>query len=210
MDSERKLQVYNAYLRATAEASNRPWKNRGSLDGLPIDKMQDLDRVCMFFEQYRHIDPLVFFRASFTEREEKYLPLSHFVKRSAIAAYTRHLARVRGMDPESDEVVSSFIAGVQFIYEFSKGRGARLLDYPLLETEAGAKCFVSHLQEQKISLYNLHMFKLDYSDFPLDYMELIIEGFESEYTRTRTNYLCSTRMLEIGEKVVRKFSAEQS
>lgn len=209
MQDEEKLKVYNAYLRATAEASNRPWNNRGSLKGLSSEKMQDLSRVCMFFEQYSHIDPLVFFRASFSERDEKYIPLSGFLKRSAVAAYTRYISRLRGMDPESDEVVSSFARGVYFIHEFCKERGSRFMDYPLLETENGAKCFVSHLLSQKITLYNIHMFKLDMSDFPMDYMGLVMSDFESEYTRTRTNYLCSTRMREIGEKVVRKFFVEQ-
>lgn len=202
MDNElESLRIYNAYLRCIGEAKGRPWSKRKSLEGLDKAKAMDLARLERFFAQHRHIDPYDFFRASFVETEEAFLPLSHFNTRKAVAAYSRYEKRLNRMDADSDEVVESFVKGVQFVYNFTRGEGRNFKDYPSMHTDAGAPWFMVHLKEQKISLYHLHFFGVPFEAVPRDYMEIIMENFEDAFVLTRMKYLNSNRLRELGEKI---------
>lgn len=196
-----KLLIYNAYLRAYAEANNRPYRKKKEPD-FDREKFGVLDKLERFFGQYKHIQPYIFFKASFETRQEKFIKMEDFLKQKAIKYYSDYVKRKYENTADDDDVIQSFKEGIVFINNFTKEHNLSFLDYRVAVNEIGVPYYMIHLQEQNISFYHLHLLAIPYNSIPEDYRELISENFDNVYLSTQQKYLTSSKMRLIGDKLM--------
>ena len=57
--------IYNTYLRVTRTAQNKPFRYRKNFDNFEDTKnYMYVKKLAMFFKNYKHVDPDIFFQAS--------------------------------------------------------------------------------------------------------------------------------------------------
>lgn len=197
-------EIYNHYLNALAEASNRPYKKRINFEKFSESDCECLKKLSLFFKKYKHIYPLNFFRAGFNITEEKYLPLVYFTKYKAITDYTKYVSSRYDSPADSKESLKSFKEGICFICDFLQKNNLSLNDYRTCINSYGCPWFAIHLKEQRISFYHLHVFGIKLTQIPEDYKELVCKSFDDKFKKTLNMYMTSCKMKEIGNKVTKR------
>lgn len=201
MEDNPKLIIYNAYLRASAEAKNRGFRKKKD-PTFDMEKEAVLDKLERFFGQYRHIQPYIFFKASYETLGVDFIPLKEFGKHKAIKIYTDYVKRKYENSADSEDVINSFKDGIRFINDFTKKNNLKFLDYRDAVNEIGVPYYLIHLQEQNISFYHMHLFGISAGSIPSDYAELISQNFFNIFLETQQKYLTSIKMKEIGNALM--------
>lgn len=199
--TDRDKEIYNHYLKALAEASNRPYKKRIDFSDFKISDYTALKKLSLFFSKYKHIYPFNFFRAGFYVTGEKYLQLDYFNKYKSIANYSKYNSAKYECPADSEESLKSFNEGIFFICNFLKRNNLRLADYRTCVNEHGVPWFIVHLKSQHISFYHLHSFGIQLNQIPEDYRELVCGSFNEKFKKTLNDYLTSRELKKQGNKV---------
>lgn len=203
--NENQAKIYNAYLKSLADHAGRPYRERQNFDKIDKGKLAALDKLERFFERYPHIQPYNFFKASFDECGVDFIKLEDFTKYKAVTIYGRKVRDMYESSADSKESIESFKSGIVFINDFTRRNGLSFGDYPNTVNKMGVPYYILHMKEQRISFYHLHIFDVELGSIPEDYRELIMTGFDVNYHKTKRNYLSSTTMKSIGDKVREKF-----
>lgn len=192
--------IYNDYLKAYAAFQGRPYRKRNDFSKADKGLLAALDKMERFFEQYKHIQPYLFFKATFDTTDKKYVKFEDFTKYSAVAAYSRWSRERNENNADSAEVLQSFKDGIVFIRDFVKEKGIKFSEYKRAVNPFGVPWFIIHLKEQRITVYHLHFLNVAPRDIALDYQEFVMMDFEGVFDKTKRNYENSVTMKEIGSK----------
>lgn len=201
MLSETEKLIYNNYLRALAEANNRPYAHRKNFDNLDDATINILHRLELFFSSYKHIQPYKFFSASFKYRKIKFLRLDDFLKYSAVVAYSKWSLAQYNNFIESDEAIKDFLLGFKFICNYCRENNLSLHEYRTKVNNMGINVPLIHLNEQRISFYHLHALKINKNELNSDYVDLIFNDFNGIFDKTKTQYENSNRIKTISIKL---------
>ena len=198
-DIEKK--IYNTYLKALGENQKRPYTPKKDFSNLTEEVKTTLKKLAMFFNTYRDVNPIVFFRAGFKQSGENFLELSFFTSLKASRLYSRFIREKYANSADNDESVKDFKEGIIFIYDFMVENDFTLSDYVNGFNEAGVPWFVIHLKKQNISFYHIHALDISIEKFPEDWRELLVDDFENTYFSTKQKFDNSMIMKKIGSKL---------
>lgn len=204
--NENQENIYNDYLRAYAQFQNRPYRKRKNFTDMDKATLAALDKLERFFDQYKHIEPFTFFKASFDTTDKQYIRLEDFTKYSAITAYTRWSRGKYEQDVDSENALKSFMEGIAFIRDFIVKTNIRFSDYKNATNSIGVPWYIIHLNEQKISLYHLHFLKISFRNIKAEYHRMIMADFETAFDSTLQNYMRSEKMKDIANKAFEQLS----
>lgn len=199
--TDKEKEIYNAYLRALAEAANRAYKKRIDFSDFESESAEQLKKLNLFFNKFRHIMPYNFFKAGLYISEEKFLPLSFFNTYKAISCFTKYNKVKYELSADSDESIKSFKEGVTFICEFLKANRLSIADYRTCVNQFSVPWYAVHLKEQRISFYHLHAFGISKYSLPQDYKELVCSGFDDKFNETLRTYQASNKLKQLGNKI---------
>lgn len=205
MLNETEQKIYNAYLRAQAEKYKRPYTARKDFSKMREKDVLQLQKLRMFFEQYKDVNPFQFFRAGFKYELGTYPTLEYFNTLRATRIYAKHMRERYYQDVDNHESIKDFKDGILFIYGFIQEKDITLADYKSCVNESGVPWVIIHLKQQNISFYHIHALEIGIELFPEDYRELITDEFEKIWEETKDSYLRSKEMREIGTRF-NKFS----
>ena len=205
MLNETEQKIYNAYLRAQAEKYKRPYTARKDFSKMREKDVLQLQKLRMFFEQYKDVNPFQFFRAGFKYELGTYPTLEYFNTLRATRIYAKHMRERYYQDVDNHESIKDFKDGILFIYGFIQEKDISLADYKSCVNESGVPWVIIHLKQQNISFYHIHALEIGIELFPEDYRELITDEFEKIWEETKDSYWRSKDMREIGTRF-NKFS----
>lgn len=198
-DTEKK--IYNLYLKALGEKQNRPYTPKKDFSNLTESVIVTLKKLALFFENYKDVNPSLFFRAGFKHEDRNFLELSFFTSLKASRLYSKYVREKYVNSVDNEESVKDFKDGIIFIYDFMKDNDFTLSDYVNGRNESGVPWFVIHLKKQNISFYHIHALDINLDKFPADWRELLIEDFEDIFFATKRNFENSLVMKKIGSKL---------
>ena len=198
-DTEKK--IYNLYLKALGEKQNRPYTPKKDFSNLTDGVIVTLKKLALFFENYKDVNPSLFFRAGFKHEDRNFLELSFFTSLKASRLYSKYVREKYVNSVDNEESVKDFKDGIIFIYDFMKDNDFTLSDYVNGRNESGVPWFVIHLKKQNISFYHIHALDINLDKFPADWRELLIEDFEDIFFATKRNFENSLVMKKIGSKL---------
>lgn len=198
-DTEKK--IYNLYLKALGEKQNRPYTPKKDFSNLTDGVIVTLKKLALFFENYKDVNPSLFFRAGFKHEDRNFLELSFFTSLKASRLYSKYVREKYVNSVDNEESVKDFKDGIIFIYDFMKDNDFTLSDYVNGRNESGVPWFVIHLKKQNISFYHIHALDINLDKFPADWRELLIEDFEDIFFSTKRNFENSLVMKKIGSKL---------
>ena len=205
MLNETEQKIYNIYLRAMAEKYNRPYQARKDFSKMRDKDVLSIQKLRLFFEQYKDVNPFQFFRAGFKYELSTYPTLEYFTTLRATRIYAKHMREKYNQDVDNHESIKDFKDGILFIYGFIQEKDITLADYKTCVNESGVPWVIIHLKQQNISFYHIHCLEIDIDIFPNDYREMITDNFEKVWEETKDAYWHSKTMREIGTKF-NKFS----
>lgn len=197
--------IYNIYLRAQADYHKRPYTPRKDFSKMRNKDVLQLKKLRLFFDQYKDVNPFVFFKAGFVYETGTYPTLEYYNSLKATRVYSKFIRKRYDNDVDNNDSIKDYKDGILFIYNFISEKGISLSDYKTCVNESGVPWFVIHLKQQNISFYHIHTLELSIEMFPYDYREMITEKFNDLFYYTRRLYLDSRIMKEIGTKF-NKFS----
>lgn len=206
MINEEHGKIYNDYLKAIGNASNRPYKPRKDFSKLDDGIKTILHRLELFFAQYKHISPYNFFIASLRYREKEFLPIDEFLKYSAIVAYSRWNKEKYDLSIEDDTSVEDFIGGLRFILSFCVENKLTLKEYRTSRNNMYVPWVLLHLNEQRISFYHIHAMDISLSDIKTDYTDITFNDFDGMFHKTKQKYINSKRIKELGNKILNEIN----
>jgi hypothetical protein len=202
-------EIYNSYLCALAKANNRPYKPRKNFSTLDDDTLNYLYRLEVFFTQFKHINPFNFFNASFEYRKISYIPLSDFIKHSAVVAYSRNSKEKYNDFIDSDKSIENFINGYKNIVAFCLSNNLPVEQYRTCVNNMGIPWVLIHLNEQKISFYHLHALDISRTELNSDYIDITFHEFDNVFNETKQKYINSNKLKQIANKLNQKISNKQ-
>lgn len=199
--NETQQKIYNDYLKALADANNRPYRFRKDFSKLDDAICIILHRLELFFNQYKHISPYQFFKASLDYKGLKYLPLSDYIKHSAVMAYSKWSSAKYNEFVEDERFLEDFMQGLKFIYDFCLDSNITLKEYRTKTNNIGVHYMLIHLNEQKISFYHLHALNMSKNQFNSDYLHLTFNDFNEMFDKTKRQYINSKVIKQISNKL---------
>ena len=205
MLNETEQKIYNTYLRAMADKYKRPYQARKDFSKMRDKDVLSLHKLCLFFEQYKDVNPFQFFKAGFKYELSTYPTLEYFTTLRATRVYAKHMREKYSEDVDNIESIKDFKDGILFIYGFIQEKDITLADYKTCVNESGVPWVIIHLKQQNISFYHVHCLEIGIDLFPNDYRELITDEFENVWEETKDAYWHSKEMREIGQRF-NKFS----
>ena len=198
-DTEKK--IYNLYLKALGEKQNRPYTPKKDFSNLTDGVIVTLKKLALFFNNYKDVNPSLFFREGFKHEGKNFLEFSFFTSLKASRLYSKYVREKYVNSVDNEESVKDFKDGIIFIYDFMKDNDFTLTDYVNGRNESGVPWFVVHLKKQNISFYHIHALDISLDKFPADWRELLIEDFENVFFATKRNFENSLVMKKIGSKI---------
>lgn len=121
--------------------------------------------------------------------------------------YNRYSRERQLSNPDSPEILQSFIEGLKFIASFLRENNIKVKEYRDSVNGMEVPWYLIHLKEQKISFYHLHAFDISLDSVPKDYKNLVFNGFDNIFNSTKDAYLTSKKMIEIGNKITEKVNS---
>ena len=105
-------------------------------------------------QNYPHIDIDKYFEAPYNvwETNEVY-NIDFYSKRKALVCYVNYKKKLISLSPDDSHHLNSVISGFYFIKEFCIKNNLTLNDY--INHKDGIYSFLTHLKEDRISIYNL-------------------------------------------------------
>lgn len=198
--------IYNQYLKAIAKVNNRPYKLRKNFDNFDSDTLTSLYRLELFFEQFRHVNPYIFFLAYLEVKGLKYAKLSDYLNHSAVVAYSKFSSIKYDDYVDSDRSLSDFIEGARFIVGFCIANGLPTEQYRTAVNENHIPLVLVHLNEQRISYYHLHALDISRTQLETDYTEILFNDFNKKFSETKQKYINSNKLKELGNKLGKKLN----
>lgn len=205
MLNETEQKIYNIYLRAQAENYKRPYKARKDFSKMREKDVLQLQKLRIFFDNYKDVNPFQYFKAGFKYETGVYPTLEYFNSLKAVRMYTLHMREKYSEDVDNHESIKDFKDGILFIYNFLIENDITLGEYKTCVNDSGVSWVIIHLKRQNISFYHIHALEISIDIFPNDYREMITDEFEKIFEQTREQYIKSKVMKEIGTKF-NKFS----
>ena len=198
-DFEKK--IYNTYLRILGENQGRPYTPKKDFSNLTDGLRMSLKKLSFFFETYKDVNPIMFFRSGFKGEDKKFLELSFFTSLKASRLYAKYVREKYFNSVDNEESIKDFKEGIIFIYDFMKENHMSIMDYVLKNNESGVPWFIIHLKRQNISFYHIHALDITIDKFPQDWRELLVNNFEEVFYSTKKNFDASQNMKKIGTKL---------
>lgn len=205
MIEEVEKKIYNQYLRAQADKYKRPYMVRKDFSKMRDKEVLALQKLRIFFEQYKDVNPFQFFKAGFKYELDTYPTLEYFTTLRATSLYVRHMREKYYEDVDNHQSIRDFKDGILFIYNFIADNDLTLGEYKTCVNGNGVPWCIIHLKKQNISFYHIHALEIDIDVFPEDYREMITDDFQQVFYQTMRDYEHSKTMREIGTKF-NKFS----
>ena len=198
-DFEKK--IYNTYLRILGENQGRPYTPKKDFSNLTDGLRMSLKKLSFFFETFKDVNPIMFFRSGFKGEDTKFLELSFFTSLKASRLYAKYVREKYFNSVDNEESIKDFKEGIIFIYDFMKENHMSIMDYVLKNNESGVPWFIIHLKRQNISFYHIHALDITIDKFPQDWRELLVNNFEEVFYSTKKNFDASQNMKKIGTKL---------
>ena len=198
-DFEKK--IYNIYLKTLGEKQGRPYMSKKDFSNMTESMKTTLKRLKMFFETYKDVNPLTFFRAGFKGEDKNFLELSYFTSLRASKLYAKYIKEKYMTSVDNEESIKDFKEGIIFIYDFMRDNDFTLNEYFTSLNESGVPWFIIHLKRQNISFYHIHALEITLDRFPIDWRELLVKDFENVFFSTKKQFDESSVMKKIGTKL---------
>ena len=198
-DFEKK--IYNIYLKTLGEKQGRPYMSKKDFSNMTESMKTTLKRLKMFFETYKDVNPLTFFRAGFKGEDKNFLELSYFTSLRASKLYAKYIKEKYMTSIDNEESIKDFKEGIIFIYDFMRDNDFTLNEYLTSLNESGVPWFIIHLKRQNISFYHIHALEITLDRFPIDWRELLVKDFENVFFSTKKQFDESSVMKKIGTKL---------
>lgn len=198
-DFEKK--IYNIYLKTLGEKQGRPYMSKKDFSNMTESMKTTLKRLKMFFETYKDVNPLTFFRAGFKGEDKNFLELSYFTSLRASKLYAKYIKEKYMTSVDNEESIKDFKEGIIFIYDFMRDNDFTLNEYLTSLNESGVPWFIIHLKRQNISFYHIHALEITLDRFPIDWRELLVKDFENVFFSTKKQFDESSVMKKIGTKL---------
>ena len=197
--------IYNDYLRISAKYHNRPYRNRKNFDGFEYNR--DLMKIVEVFRKYPHINVDKFFSAPYEIWETNdYFKLDFYSKRKALNAYVQYKKKLIALPPDDEYVIKQLVYGFYFIKEFCRGKGIGVGDY--IEHKEGIYSFLTHLKEDKVTIYNLFSFDKFKTKFKKEVdselKNFLFSDLYIDYDIMYRKYMNSDKCREISKKCLQK------
>ena len=174
--SEKEKTIYNNHLVATRKAKGEPFRIRRDFSKLEAEKLEILQRLSKFFDEYPHINQEDFFMAPYETYDDDYHALDYYTTGKAVSCYSRYMKKLDMDNPDSDQSISRLKEGLKFIFRFCKERGLTFSDY-MVYSEESLPCFVDHLKKHKINFYTLHALTFSTPKIESKILEFVIPDF---------------------------------
>ena len=190
--------IYNTYLRVTRTAQNKPFRYRKNFDNFEDTKnYMYVKKLAMFFKNYKHVDPDIFFQAPFdVYPDSKNYTINFYTTQKAIKAYTLYRQKQQNAEPDCKSQLDFTTESIYYIYKFCKDSGISLDDYTVHQT-GNMNSFLLHLKEHKINVYSLFglpNFETAMRKNDCDLMEFMLPNMFQKISSFRTKYYNSEKM----------------
>ena len=192
--------IYNQYLRAQKSSMNLPFKTRQNFEGFEQDdKYPILQKLCYFFNTYKHIKVEMFLKAPYEVYGNKdAFYLDFYNTQKAVKVYTVYLAKLQNEAPDSPNQLKFIAESLKFCKNFCNEKGIKVSEY-LKFKESGSYTaqFLVHLKEHDVSIYFLYGFENFESEFyelGTDMIEFFYgAGFIKMLNTFKVRYLVSSK-----------------
>lgn len=198
--TDKQQEIYNQYLKAIAEVNNRPYNKRKDFTKFKDSDKITLKRLELFFNQYKHINPYMFFKASLEYKALTYIPLADYLKFNAISCYNKQ-NKLKYDNCNSEEIMKDFEQGLRFILTFCSENNCSLKDYKKSINPQGVPWPLIHLKEQNISFYHIHALDICYNDIKTDYVDAMFSDFENQFNKTKNQFNNNNELVKIRKKI---------
>lgn len=189
--------VYNKFLYISAKALDRPFNARKNFDSLPVDKILHIKKISSLLHRHPEIKQEDFFSAPFVVyagEDVSFYDLKFFASYKAIACYTRYMRKKSVESPDAPDIIMECKEGLKFLFTFCQSNNITIDEYKH-RCEGVIPTFLLHLKEHKINFYLVHALDVDSIVRKQDreLLEFCITDFYDLYTKSRMNYLTSSR-----------------
>lgn len=157
MDNFEKL-IYNNFLEVSKKINDKPLRYRKNFDNFPEEDYIIVNKLCSFFNKFKHISVKDFFEAPYFVYNENYFDLRFYLSQRAIKAYTLYNDVYMLNNPDSNESLQKMKDSIKFIYNFCKDKNIKLNEY-LNFKEGSYNNFLKHIKERNIIIFILFSFK---------------------------------------------------
>jgi hypothetical protein len=197
-------EIYNTYLKQLAIKLKRPYCKRKDFSKLPIETIEALLKLDLFFKRNPELDIDLYFKAGM-EMSPATVSVTDYLNNTRILRYYKNIVKSRyNENVDSDGSFNDFIQGFKFITDFAKSNNLPLNEYITCVNDNGIPWCLIHLKQQKISMYHLHAFNFSISNFAEEMLNLYLEDFKQKFYETRRQYFTSVRLKPVGDKIMSK------
>ena len=193
--SEIQKEIYNIFLESLANSLNRPFTPREDFFDFPTDKLEQLIKVCTFFEKHPHINKKAFFDAPykvFSDKKTYYLDF--YSKPNALKTYFLYINLLDNQNPDEPDNLEAIKNGIIFIKNFCLEKKIKFSQY-INYSESVTYSWCQHLLSQNITIYNILAFSsfgvniyMMISNMPGDERELFLGHYETDLNEYRQKY----------------------
>lgn len=173
-------QIYNYWLRAIAEKSGRPYRNRKNFDNFSDIQVIELGKLEMFFERNKIEDIQNYFTSVLGYFQEKSLPLDFFTTSKASTAFAKTLKFKQFRERTDTEFITESLDSLVFIFGFCAEHNIKPDEYINFSREQGSlPVWLEHIQKGKIFpgvMMCWDNFRIKYDAYPEDLMEFVLGG----------------------------------
>lgn len=197
--------IYNVYLRVCAESRNRPYRNRK--DFKKFEHTKDILKIGELFKKYPHIDIDKYFEAPYKiwETKETYT-IDFYSKRKALTCYINYKKKLIALHPDDTYNLNKLISGFYFIKDFCLKNKLSLEDY--IDHKDGIYSFLTHLKEDRVSIYNLFSFNKFKSKFRDDVdtelKQTLFSDLYMDYDMMHRRFITSKKCHLLSKKCLKK------
>lgn len=207
-DISRELKhIYDIFLKVRAEVENRPYRTRKNFSN--FKDMCFLEKLGRFFSSYPYINKEHYFRAPYKVwNDVTFYNLEFYTKRKALKCYVEYKKYLLTLSPDDNFHLKGVINSFSFIKNFCKQKNIPPNKY--LEHKEGIFSFLTHLKEDKISIYSLFVWDEFRNIFKLgvdsELKNMLYGNMYLDYDILYRKYINSKKCRQLTKKCLQKIN----
>ena len=202
--------IYNNFLMSARTANNLPYKLRKDFSKMKDIDINNLKKLSIFFNKFKHIKIEEFFNAPYkVYSDEKYFDLDYYTTLKATKAYMLYQQKLLMMSPDSQEQLENIQQSLRFISNFCKDNNISVDEYINHKTN-NMFSFLLHLKEHRINVYCLFgfiLFEKAFKSVDSEILAFILgEDLVNNIPTLRTKYFNSIKARKFIELGINKIT----
>jgi hypothetical protein len=199
--------IYNTFLKVRAEIEGRPYRHRK--DFKKFKDIHFLEKLGRLFSSYPHINKEHFFRAPYKVwNDVSFFNLEFYTKRKALKCYVEYKKYLLTLSPDDSHHLKAVIDSFYFIKSFCIKENISPKNY--LEHKDGIFSFLTHLKEDRVSIYALFTWDNFRSVFKnevdSELKNMLYGDMYLEYDILYRKYINSKKCRELSKKCLQKIT----